>query len=109
MGNALALTAENFDDEVLRSAIPVLVDFTATWCVPCQRLAPAIEDLAVKYAGKVKVAKFDIDQDPDIPARYNVQGVPTVIIFKGGELVDSLTGVSPKRVYEERIDAALGV
>jgi thioredoxin 1 len=108
MGNALILTADTFDDEVLKSAVPVLVDFTATWCGPCQRLAPIVEELSVDYKGKVKVAKVDIDQCGDIAGRYGIMSVPTVIIFHKGEVQETMVGLNAKSHYKTRLDALVG-
>ena len=108
MGNALTFTADNFDTEVVQSAIPVLVDFTATWCGPCQRLSPIIEELAVEYKGKVKVGKVDIDQNGEIAGRYGIMSVPTVIAFVGGEAKETMVGINSKGHYKTRLDGLLG-
>jgi thioredoxin 1 len=84
-GNVIVLTDANFDQEVLQSKDPVLVDFTATWCQPCKQLAPVVEKIADEFAGKYKVGKLDIDDAPGITQKYGVRGVPTVMVFKGGE------------------------
>ena len=83
--NVIELTDANFDAEVLKSDVPVLVDFTATWCGPCKVLAPIVEGLADEFAGKYKVGKLDIDDAPGVTQRYGVRGVPTVMVFKAGE------------------------
>lgn len=82
--NILHFTEANFDAEVLKSSVPVLVDFTATWCGPCKMLAPIVEKLADELDGKVKVGKLDIDENPSVAAKYGIRGVPTVIVFQGG-------------------------
>src|ERR1700690_2492337 len=92
--NVIELTDANFDAEVLKSTEPVLVDFTATWCGPCKALAPVVEKLAEEAGGKFKVGKLDIDEAPDVTKRYGVRGVPTVLVFKGGEKVDQHVGVT---------------
>ncbi len=84
-GNVLTLTDQNFEAEVLGSNVPVLVDFSATWCGPCKALAPIVEKIADDYAGKVKVGKLDIDDAPEITRKYGVRSVPTVLVFQGGE------------------------
>src|SRR5262245_60075152 len=83
--NVHAFNQKNFDTEVLQSDVPVLVDFTATWCGPCKALAPIVEKLADEFQGKIKVGKLDIDDSPEITAKYSVRSVPTVIVFKGGK------------------------
>jgi thioredoxin 1 len=93
-GKVIELTDTNFDAEVLKSAEPVLVDFTATWCGPCKALAPIVEKLAEDSGGKYKVGKLDIDDAPGITKRYGVRGVPTVLVFKGGEKIDQHVGVT---------------
>jgi thioredoxin 1 len=92
--NVIELTDANFDAEVLQSKEPVLVDFSATWCGPCKVLAPIVEKIADENAGKYRVGKLDIDEAPEITKRYGVRGVPTVIVFKGGEKVDQHVGVT---------------
>jgi thioredoxin 1 len=86
----------NFEAEVLQSTLPVLVDFTAVWCAPCQMLAPIVEDLCNEWDGKVRVGKVDIDECPGITERYGVMGVPSLLLFKGGAPVDRLMGYMPK-------------
>jgi thioredoxin 1 len=93
-GKVIELTDTNFETEVLKSTEPVLVDFTATWCGPCKALAPVVEKLAEEAGGKFKVGKLDIDEAPDVTKRYGVRGVPTVLVFKGGEKVDQHVGVT---------------
>lgn len=97
----------NFDAEVLESAVPVLVDFTATWCGPCRQIAPLVEQLATEYDGRLKVTKLDIDESPGTAQKFGIRGVPTLYIFKGGELVAQQTGAVPKRVLQEMVDKAL--
>jgi thioredoxin 1 len=103
----LALTDDTFQAEVLDSDQPVMVDFTATWCGPCKRLAPIVEELAAEYEGKVKIAKFDIDASPNTPARYKVMAVPTVMFFKGGKEVDIVQGLVAKDALKKKIDGLL--
>lgn len=92
--NIIELTDANFENEVLKSDVPVLVDFTATWCQPCKVLAPIVEGLADEFAGKYKVAKLDIDEAKRTTTKYGVRGVPTVIVFKGGEQKAQHVGVT---------------
>jgi len=92
--NVLSFTDQNFDAEVLKSDTPVLIDFTATWCGPCKMLSPIVEKLADELAGKVKVGKLDIDNSPEVTAKYGVRGVPTVMVFKGGQKVAQHVGLT---------------
>ncbi len=104
---ALAFTAQNFQQEVLSSPQPVLVDFTASWCGPCQRLAPIIESLAVKYAGKAKVGKVDVDANQELAMEYDITSVPTIVFFKKGELVETVMGYNPESVFSSKLDDLL--
>jgi thioredoxin len=90
-----AATDANFDEEVLRSKLPVLVDFWAPWCNPCRLVAPAVEDMADEFAGKLKVVKVNIDEAPEIAKRYQVGSIPTLAVFRGGKLQDRKVGVPP--------------
>lgn len=92
----VSVTDSNFESEVLQSDKPVLLDFTATWCGPCRHLAPIIEEIAREYEGRLKVAKLDIDDSPNTPSRFNIRGVPTVLVFKGGKEVARQMGLVPK-------------
>ena len=96
MGNALAVTDESFEQEVLNSEVPVLVDFWAAWCGPCRMIAPTVDQLAVEYAGKLKVVKVDVDQNPDISGRLGVMSIPTLMVFKDGQMVERIMGALPK-------------
>jgi len=99
MKDIIEISDENFDQEVLRSNTPVLVDFYATWCGPCKMIAPVIEHLAAEYAGRVKVAKLDVDNGPGAAARYGITGVPTLKVFSGGQVVETIVGMtSPTRL-----------
>ena len=103
----LELTDATFDSEVYESDIPVVVDFGATWCGPCKRIAPIIEELAKEYEGKVKIAKFDIDASPGTPAKFRVMSVPTVLFFKEGKPVDQVVGLVPKAQLKAKIEGLL--
>ena len=104
---ALQITDDNFEETVLKSDKPVLVDFWAEWCGPCRMLGPIIEELSSDYDGKAIIGKVDVDSNQQFAAQYGVRNIPTVLIFKDGELVNRQVGVSQKNVYSEYIDALL--
>jgi len=107
MGKAIALTEQNFDQEVLQSDIPVLVDFWAPWCGPCRMIAPTIEQLAEEMAGQAKVCKLNVDEATNLAARYSVTSIPTLIIFKNGQIIDRYVGAQSKeRLRDALIEAA---
>jgi thioredoxin 1 len=108
MGNAVAVTGANFETEVLQSKVPVLVDFWAAWCGPCRAVAPAVEEIAAEHQGRLKVAKVDVDDNMEISARYGVQSIPTLILFKDGDAVERLIGVYPKPAILAKIQRHLG-
>jgi thioredoxin 1 len=93
----------DFKKEVLESQQPVLVDFWATWCAPCRAIAPAVEELATQYKGRVKVAKMNIDDNQDTPQQFGVRSIPTLLIFKGGKVVDQIVGAVPKSKLEDAL------
>lgn len=105
--NVMAFTDANFDREVLQSEIPVLVDFWATWCAPCKAIAPLVDAVADEYVGKVKVGKVNVDENQATPAKFNVRGIPTLILFKGGAVVEQIVGAVPKSQLEAMIAKAL--
>lgn len=105
--NTVELNDKNFDAEVLKATAPVLVDFGAEWCGPCQMLAPTIDELASEYAGRAKVGKVDIDASQAVAARYGVQNIPTVIVFVKGEPAERFVGLRNKRDYKAAIDNKL--
>lgn len=104
----IEVTDATFDQEVLKSDIPVLVDFWAVWCGPCKAMLPIMEEIAHEYAGKVKVAKVNVDENIESAGRYNVMSIPTFLIVKGGQVVDTVIGAKPKEEFTKRLDAVLG-
>jgi thioredoxin 1 len=108
MGNVTEFTDTNFRDEVLQSPTPVLVDFWAPWCSPCRMIAPVVEELAAENASTAKIGKINIDNSPGAAQSYGVSSIPTLMIFKGGEVVERFVGVQPKRRLQEALDAAKG-
>ena len=99
----LILQDATFDKEVLKSDVPVLVDFWAVWCGPCKAIAPAVEELARQYKGKVKIAKMDVDEHQQVPQQYGIRSIPTLLLFKGGRVVDTIVGAVPKTKLEDSI------
>ena len=107
MSSVPKVNDQNFDAEVLRSGVPVLVDFYATWCGPCKQLAPIVDQLAKEYAGKLKVVQLDIDEAPGTASQHGIMAVPTLILFKGGAEKAKLTGFRPKPDLEAQIKKVL--
>jgi thioredoxin 1 len=101
------VTDANFDQEVLRSESPVLIDFWATWCGPCRALAPVVDEIASSYQGRVKVAKMDVDKNMATPQRYGVRGIPTLLLFKGGQVREQIVGFVPKEQIAQALDKNL--
>lgn len=104
---ASIFTDADFEQEVLKAELPVLVDFFADWCGPCKMMAPVIDGLAEKYAGKVKVGKVNVDNSPNSAARYRVMSIPTMILFKNGEPVDTIVGAVPEKELAGKMDQVL--
>jgi thioredoxin 1 len=107
MGQALEVTDSTFEQEVLQSAQPVLVDFWAVWCGPCRAVAPIVEELAGEYAGKLKVMKLDVDDNPRTAMAYGVQSIPTLLIFKDGKPAERIVGALPKRAIVDKLQGVL--
>ena len=107
MSTPIALTDDNFSEEVLDSNVPVLVDFWAAWCGPCRMVAPIVEELATEYDGKAKVAKLDVDAAQKTAMEFGIRSIPTLLIFKGGKVSDQVIGAIPKEQIAEKLDAAL--
>jgi thioredoxin 1 len=105
--DVVTLEDGTFDNEVLKSEIPVLVDFWATWCGPCKAIAPVVEQIAVDFKGKVKVGKMDIDKHQGVAQKYNIRSIPTLLVFKGGKVVDTVIGADRTRIIESVKKAAV--
>jgi thioredoxin 1 len=101
------LSIDNFESEVTQSAVPVLVDFWAEWCMPCKMVAPALSEIAKEYDGKAKIGKLNVDEQPDLAARFNIVSIPTMLLFKDGEVVQQQVGAAPKEQLETLIKTAL--
>ncbi|MBV9339438.1 MAG: thioredoxin [Acidobacteria bacterium] len=107
-GNGIIeMTDASFDQEVLKSETPVLVDFWAAWCGPCRAIAPIVDELASEYAGKIKVAKMDVDRNNATPMRYGVRSIPTLLVFKGGQVQEQIVGYKPKEQIQKALEKHL--
>jgi thioredoxin len=105
----IEITDANFQQEVLNSDTPVLVDFWAVWCGPCKMIAPVVEEIAREYDGKLKVGKMDVDSNPDTSIKFGIRSIPTLMVFKGGRVVEQIVGALPKRNLLEKITPHVGV
>jgi len=103
----ITLSESNWEEEVIKSNIPVIVDFWAEWCMPCRMISPIVEEISNEYEDKIKVGKLNVDAHPSIATRYSITGIPTVLFFKNGNLVDQVVGAVPKRVLEEKVKKVL--
>jgi thioredoxin 1 len=107
MTDLVQVNDDAFDAEVLKSSLPVLIDFWAPWCAPCRAIGPVVEELAAQYAGQLKVVKMNVDDNPQTPARYGIRSIPNLIVFKNGEVKDQLIGAVPKAQLVKAIDTVL--
>ena len=108
MAAPLTITAENFDSEVLQASDPVLVDFWAPWCGPCRVIGPVVEEFATQYAGKLKVGKLNVDDHPTVAQRYGITGIPALLFFHQGNVVDTVVGAVPKSVLQKHVESMVG-
>ena len=108
MSNEIEFTESNFENEVIQSDLPVLVDFWAPWCGPCKMVAPIVEEISGEYAGRLKVGKLNTDDNQMVASQFGVMSIPTLMIFKGGEVVERIVGAQPKDALTGKIDAVLG-
>ncbi len=107
MSNATALSSTDFEHEVLKSDVPVLIDFWAPWCGPCKMIAPHVDAIAADYSGRVKVLKVNIDDEREITERYNIMSIPTLLFFKDGKVVDQVVGAVSKGAISDRLETLL--
>ncbi len=107
MSKVTEVSDASFNQDVLKSSLPVLIDFWAPWCGPCKAISPVVEELAGEYEGRLKVVKMNVDDNPQVPSRYGVRGIPNLIVFRGGEVADQIVGAVPKAQLVRAIDRAL--
>lgn len=107
MGKPIDVTDERFESEVILSNLPVLVDFWAEWCQPCQMIAPIVEELAEEYDGQIEFRKIDVASNPRTPQAYGIRGIPALLIFQNGQVVEQIIGAQPKAILKQRLDSVL--
>jgi thioredoxin 1 len=105
--NTFVATDQNFEEEVLKSTVPVVVDFWAAWCVPCKMIAPTLDELAQEFAGKIKVGKLNVDENRTVAGKYGIRGIPSLLLFKDGEIQDQMVGVHSKQEISSMISKSL--
>ena len=107
MANQITFTDGNFEEEVLNSSIPVLVDFWAEWCAPCKMIAPTVDEIANEFDGKLKVGKVDVDSNPKVSSKYQIRSIPSIVFFKNGKVTDQIVGAVPKVKIMSKIETIL--
>ncbi|MCC6640141.1 MAG: thioredoxin [Deltaproteobacteria bacterium] len=107
MGKMLDVTDRSFDEEVLKAALPTVIDFWAEWCAPCRQIKPILEELAQRYDGKVKIVKLNVDENPQTMTKYGVRAIPTLLAFKNGVVVQQVQGARPKAFFEQMLDGLI--
>ncbi|MBN2419816.1 MAG: thioredoxin [Deltaproteobacteria bacterium] len=107
MADILEVSDDNFESEIINSELPSMVDFWAEWCGPCKKVGPVVEELAAEYKGKIKIAKMDVDSNRQTPTKFGIRNIPTLILFKGGEVVNTIVGAQPKTSIEEELKKLL--
>lgn len=107
MGKALTFTDDSFEEDVLKSEKPVLVDFWAEWCGPCRMVGPVVDELAEEFEGKARIGKVDVDNNPEISTKYGIRSIPSLLIFKNGEVVDQIVGAVPKAQLKKQLEAQM--
>ncbi len=107
MADMVQVTDDNFDDEIMNAGMPAMVDFWAEWCGPCKMVGPIVEELAQEYSGKIKIVKMDVDKNREIPVKFGIRNIPTIILFKGGQVVQTIVGAQSKSHLEEELKKLL--